>query len=124
MTTLNMNLLKHIIDAFNAHDVDTLVEAFAEDGAMLSAAGPDIWGTRIQGKAAIREALTKRFAGSPDIQWTEGKNWIAGDKAVSEWRVTATQPNGQKLDLLGCDLWEFRDGKIAKKDTYYKQVIK
>jgi ketosteroid isomerase-like protein len=119
-----MDVLNKIVDAFNAHDVDTLVDSFAEDGEMLLAAGPDIWGTRLKGKAAIREALTKRFAGTPDIQWTEGKSWISGDNAVSEWRVTATQPNGQKLDLLGCDLWQFSNGKIVKKDTYYKQVVK
>jgi ketosteroid isomerase-like protein len=122
--TLNMDVLNKIIDAFNQHDVDTLVESFAEDGEMLLAAGPDIWGVRLKGKAAIREALTKRFAGSPDIQWTEGKSWIVGDKAVSEWRVQATQPNGSRLDLLGCDLWEFRGDKIVKKDTYYKQIVR
>ncbi|TCS37369.1 ketosteroid isomerase-like protein [Paucimonas lemoignei] len=124
MTTLTMDVLNKIIDAFNAHDVDTLVDSFAEDGEFLLAAGPDIWGTRLKGKAAIREALTKRFATTPDIQWTEGKNWIIGDKALSEWRVTATQPNGDKLDLRGCDLWEFRGDKIVKKDTYYKQIVK
>ena len=45
-----------------------------------------------------------------------------GDKALSEWRVTGTAPTG-KIDCLGCDLWEFRQGKIVKKDTYYKQVV-
>ena len=122
--SVTMDLLNKIIDAFNAHDVDTLVEPFAEDGEFLLAAGPEIYGTRIKGKEAIRAALIKRFETTPDVQWTEGKSWIVGDKAFSEWRVTATQPNGEKLDVLGCDLWEFRDGKITKKDTYYKQIVK
>jgi ketosteroid isomerase-like protein len=122
--TVNMDLLQDIVDAFNRHDVDALVNFFTEDGEMYLAAGPEIWGTRIKGKAAIREALTKRFASSPDVQWTEGKSWISGDKAVSEWRVRGTQPNGQQLDLLGCDLWEFRGDKIVKKDTYYKQIVR
>lgn len=124
MTALTMDVLNKIIDAFNGHDVETLVNSFAEDGEFLLAAGPDIWGARLKGKAAIREALIKRFETTPDIQWTEGKSWIFGDKALSEWRVTATQPNGQKLDLRGCDLWEFRGDKIVKKDTYYKQIVK
>lgn len=32
--------------------------------------------------------------------------------------------DGRRLDSLGCDLWEFRDGKVLKKDTYYKQVTR
>ena len=57
-----------------------------------------------------------------DIRWVDGKHWIMGDKALSEWRVQGTLPDGGKLDCLGCDLWAFRDGQVIKKDTYYKQV--
>lgn len=28
---------------------------------------------------------------------------------------------GANIDIVGCDLWEFEDGLIVKKDTYYKQ---
>lgn len=124
MTELTHAVLDRIIDAFNAHDVDTLVDAFTDEGEFLLASGPDIWGTRLKGKAQIRAALQKRFADTPDIQWSEGRNWIFGQKALSEWRVTATLPDGGKLDQRGCDLWEFEGDRIARKDTYYKQVIR
>jgi len=26
------------------------------------------------------------------------------------------------LDCRGCDLWRFRDGKVVRKDTFYKQT--
>ncbi len=39
-------------------------------------------------------------------------------------RVQGTPPDGGRLDCLGCDLWEFRGGKVLKKDTYYKQAIR
>ena len=114
--------LEVLVDAFNAKDLDTIVDAFAEDGEFLLAAGPDRWGAVFKGRAAIREGLAQRFAVVPDIRWSEGKHWILGDKGLSEWRVQGTLPDGRKLDCLGCDLWEFRDGQVTKKDTYYKQV--
>lgn len=118
---LTLEHLDTIIKAFNDHDADAVAGHFAEDGVMLLAAGPEPVGMTLKGPAAIKTALEKRFADSPDIQWTEGKNWIVGNKALSEWRVRGTAPGGGVIDTLGCDLWEFENGKIVKKDTYYKQ---
>jgi ketosteroid isomerase-like protein len=116
--------LEGLVDAFNRGDLDRIVEAFTEDGEFLLAAGPDAWGCRFTGRAAIREALAQRFAAVPDIRWSDGRHWISGNKALSEWRVQGTLPDGGRLDCLGCDLWEFRGGLVAKKDTYYKQVTR
>ena len=121
---VTIELLEEIVDAFNRHDLDRIVDAFAEDGVFILAAGPETWGAKFQGRAAIREALSQRFAAVPDIQWKDGSHWIMGNKALSEWRVEGTLPSGERLDCLGCDLWEFADGKVTKKDTYYKHVIR
>ena len=121
---VTLELLDTLVEAFNSKDLDTIVDAFAEDGEFLLAAGPEPCGTKFTGRQAIREALGQRFAAVPDIKWSEGRHWIFGDKALSEWRVQGTLPDGGRLDCLGCDLWEFRDGKVLKKDTYYKQVTR
>lgn len=118
---LTMELMDGILSAFNGHDADAVASYFAPDGVMLAPAGPEPVGRTLKGPEAIRNALTKRFADSPDIQWTEDKTWIFGDKALSEWRVLGTAPDGSAIDILGCDLWEFENGKVVKKDTYYKQ---
>jgi len=120
-TPLTMELLNEVIAAFNDHDADAVAGYFAQDGVMLSPAGKEPVGTTLKGPEVIKAALAKRFADSPDIRWTEGKSWIFGDKALSEWRVRGTAPDGAIIDTIGCDLWEFADGKIVKKDTYYKQ---
>ena len=31
-----------------------------------------------------------------------------------------TVVDGSKIDVRGCDLWTFHDGKIVKKDSYWK----
>lgn len=118
---LTMELLNEVVAAFNNHDAEAVASFFADHGVMLSPAGKEPVGTTLKGPAVIKAALVKRFADSPDIQWTDGKSWIFGDKALSEWRVRGTAPDGSVIDTIGCDLWEFENGKITKKDTYYKQ---
>jgi ketosteroid isomerase-like protein len=29
---------------------------------------------------------------------------------------------GSRLEVRGCDLWTFRDGKILRKDSFWKLV--
>ncbi len=77
---------------------------------------------RLKGREAVGEGLTARFAAVPDIQWREGKHWILGNKALSEWRVPGAPSAGGRLDCPGCDLWDFRNRWTIKKYTYYKQV--
>jgi len=41
---------------------------------------------------------------------------------VSEWLVTGTLGSGETLAVRGCDHYEFRDGKVVRKDSYWKIV--
>lgn len=118
---VTMEKMNAILAAFNSHDAEAVASFFAPDGVMLAPSGPEDVGRTLAGPDEIRASLVRRFSESPDIQWTEAKTWIFGEKALSEWRVRGTAPGGGTIDILGCDLWEFRDGKVVKKDTYYKQ---
>ena len=120
--SVSMDQLNQILTAFNDHDLDGIMEWFAEDSEFLLAKGTKPHGERFVGKPAIREILGMRFKSMPDIQWQDSQSWIMGDKALSEWRVKGTAPTG-RIDCLCCDLWEFRPGKIVKKDTHFKQVV-
>jgi hypothetical protein len=41
---------------------------------------------------------------------------------VSEWLLTGTLRSGKTLEVRGCDHYEFRDGKVVRKDSYWKIV--
>jgi ketosteroid isomerase-like protein len=45
---------------------------------------------------------------------------VAGDRGVSEWVFTGTMANGRTVEVNGCDLFTFRNGKIAVKSSYLK----
>ncbi len=120
---VTMELLDAIQDAFNRQDVDGILSYFADDCEWLMARGPaPREGRRCRGKAEIGEVLATRFKQIPDMRWVDMRHWIMGDKALSEWIVQGTSLDGDAIDLLGCDLWEFRDGLVVKKDTYWKYV--
>jgi ketosteroid isomerase-like protein len=113
---------KAILDAFNAHDLDRIMGFFAEDCSLDMPRGPDEWGQRFVGKAAVREGLAGRLEGLPDVHYGEDRHWGSGNMVASEWLLTGTRPGGEKVKVRGCDHYEFRDGKVIRKDSYWKMV--
>jgi ketosteroid isomerase-like protein len=122
--SVSVETLKMIADAFNRHDLDAIMEFFAEDCSMDLPRGPDAWGQRFVGKVAVREGVASRFAGLPDVQYGDDRHWVSGDLGISEWLLTGTRPDGTKVQVRGCDHWEFRGGKVIRKDSYWKMVEK
>jgi ketosteroid isomerase-like protein len=84
--------------------------------------GPEPWGHRVTGREAVREALAGRFAGLPDVHYGDGRHWVSGDLGVSEWLLTGTRTDGAQVRVRGCDHWQFRDGRVVRKDSYWKIV--
>lgn len=116
--------LEQILDAFNRHDLDAIMEFFSDDCTFDFPRGPEPWGQRFIGKAQVREALAGRFKGIPDVHYGDDRHWISSDGNVglSEWTLTGTTTSGQRLNVRGCDLWEFRNGKVTRKNSYWKIV--
>jgi ketosteroid isomerase-like protein len=114
--------LKQFLDAFNRHDLDAIMAFFTEDATLETPRGADPWGQRFVGKAAVREGLAARLTGIPDVAYTDDRHWVCRDRCASEWQLTGTTTAGQRLAVRGCDLLEFRDGLIVRKDSYWKIV--
>jgi ketosteroid isomerase-like protein len=114
--------LKAVLAGFNAHDLDAIMEFFAEDCELCMPRGKEPWGQRFTGKAAVRAALATRFDGIPDVHYGDDDHWVAGNRGVSTWLLTGTTRAGQSIRVRGLDLWEFANGKIVKKDSYWKIV--
>ncbi len=65
--SVSVATVKAILEAFNAHDLDAIMEFFADDCSLDLPRGPDPWGQRFVGKAAVRAGLATRFTGLPDV---------------------------------------------------------
>lgn len=120
--TITAHTLEQVLEAFNRHDPDAIMEYFSDDCSFDFPRGPEPWGKRFIGKAQVREALAGRFKGIPDVHYGDARHWVAGDRGVSEWTLTGTTTAGVRVNVRGCDLWEFREGKIARKDSFWKIV--
>ena len=120
--TITIATLKEFLAAFNAHDLDAIMEFFSDDCELCMPRGREPWGTRYVGKPAVREGLATRFAGLPDVHYGEDRHSVTGDFGVSTWLLTGTTQSGERLCVRGVDLLEFRHGKIIKKDSYWKII--
>jgi steroid delta-isomerase-like uncharacterized protein len=121
-TSTNASLLEAFLEAFNAHDVDAVMEFFAEDCVLDMPHGPGPGGRRLVGKDQVREGIQSRFDGIPDVHYGDDRHWLCGDRAVSQWTLSGTRLDGERIEVRGCDLLELRDGKITRKDSYWKII--
>ena len=119
---VSVETLKQFLEAFNRHDLDAIMEFFAEDCSMDSPRGPYAWGWRFAGRAQVREGLSGRFKGLPDVHYGDDRHWVCGNMGFSEWTLTGTTPLGERVEVRGTDHLEFRDGKIIRKDSFWKIV--
>jgi ketosteroid isomerase-like protein len=117
-------MLQAICDAFNRHDLDAIMSYFTPDVVLEMPKGPHPWGLRYAGYDDVRAGLATRFAGIPDVHYGDDTHFVSADgsRGVSEWTLTGTTDAGRRLEVRGCDHWTIRDGRISKKDSYWKIV--
>ena len=115
-----LELLDRFADAWNRHDLDGLMAMMTDDCVFAASAGNDVDGQRSQGKQKVRAAYAAVFEQFPDAHWGNPRHFVAGDRGVSEWTFTGTRSDGARVEVTGCDLFTFRDGRIAVKNSYRK----
>lgn len=112
--------LQAFADAWNRHDVDALMTFMTEDCVFEASAGVDVCGTRYVGYEAVRVGFASVWATFPDAHWDGARHFVDGNRGVSEWTFTGTRSDGMRVEVHGCDVFTFRGGRIALKDSYRK----
>src|SRR3954453_1284354 len=116
---ISVGTLRAFLDAFNAHDTDAVMEFFADDCVFDTPRGPAPGGRHLVGKEQVRQGFQARFDGIPDIHYGDDRHWTAGDRGVSEWTIRGTTTDGDRIEVRGCDLFEFgAGGAITRKDSF------
>lgn len=117
---ISTELLETFADAWNRHDADALMSFMTRDCVFESSAGPDVYGIRYQGEDAVRAGYVDVWTTFPDAHWGDARHFVCGNRGVSEWTFSGTREDGTRVEVHGCDVFTFRDGKIAVKDSYRK----
>ena len=120
LTEVTVETLDEFADAWNRHDADAIMAFMSDDCVFESSAGPDVTGTRYVGPEAVRAGYIDVFTNFPDAHWGDARHFVQGDRGVSQWTFTGTRYDGSRVEVNGCDLFTFRDGKIVLKDSYRK----
>ncbi|MGZ3579352.1 MAG: nuclear transport factor 2 family protein [Syntrophales bacterium] len=110
--------------AWNAHDLDRVMELFHEDAVFEN------WtGGKAQGKKAIHQAWDPWFKNHGGFRFTEEDTFIdeGNQKVLFQW--TLDWPSGEKgyrgrpERRRGVDVMHFKDGKIISKNTFSKTTL-
>jgi hypothetical protein len=113
--------LVEVLEAFNRHDLDAIMSHFVDDCVLDTPRGPDPWGRRFVGRDEVRRGLAARFEGIPDVHYGDDDHFVCGNRGVSEWTISGTTVEGQRIEVRGCDLWTFAgDGGLMRKDSFWK----
>jgi taurine dehydrogenase small subunit len=122
-STLTTDDLVATFDAFNRHDVEAVMTHFADDCVFYTVAGPEVYGSKVEGAKAIADAFSAVWAAMPDAHWDHHGHFVHGDRAVSEWTFSGTAADGSRTEAEGADLFTLRDGLIVVKQALRKQRL-
>jgi len=117
---VTVQFLQSFADAFNAHNVKAIMSHMTDDCVFEASAGPDFDGEKFTGQKQVKEAFEKVFETFPDAHWGNPRHFISGNRGFTEWIFTGTKIDGTNVEVTGCDLFTFNDGKIAVKNSYRK----
>jgi steroid delta-isomerase-like uncharacterized protein len=126
------------LEAWNSHDLDALTELVTED---IVWEDPAMFGETVHGRAEFRAFTESFFQALPDVRFDPTESpypALEGMKLAVPWRMTGTftgelawwgrryganppafAPTGRRVDLEGVDMYEFRDGLLARWTIVY-----
>ena len=114
--------LRAFFDAWNAHDVETIVSYFIADGAYHASIGPDDAGTSFIGTSELRRGVAAFLDNYGDVHYTDLVVGMSGnDRAFASWTFHGISPDGIPLTYRGVDLFVIDGDRIAVKDAYRKE---
>jgi ketosteroid isomerase-like protein len=115
----HLRLVQQFGDAWDAGDVDKLMSLLTDDCVYSASVGPEP-GTTYTGKEAVREGFVTMLALDAGGESRSGRSFVAGNLAVSEWSYLFRAGAGTDFEIRGCDIFEFRSGRISRKDAFRK----
>jgi ketosteroid isomerase-like protein len=100
------------------------MEFLADDCVLEMPRGNKPWGSRFEGKHAVRKGLATRFESLPDVHYGNAEHFVDShaNTGISKWTLIGTTREGKRIEVRGCDFYTFRDGEVTRKDSYWKIV--
>ncbi len=116
-------LLEEWAAALSAHDVERLVELFAED-----CVHEDVTlGVVNRGREEVKAFAEGVFTAFPDFRVEQTARFAAGGWGGAEWAISGThlgqfpgiEPTGKSFSIRGASVFELSGGRIRRNSDYY-----
>src|SRR5689334_18336506 len=110
--------LRRFGEAWGRGDLDTLMTFIAEDCVYSASVGPEP-GEAFRGREAVRAGFAEMLAHDADAEAKGGPVFVCGDRGTAEWSFVYAEGN-RRVEVRGCDLFEFSGDLIKRKDAFRK----
>lgn len=110
-------LMRRFEAGYETVNAEAIVACFAPDVLWIL---PD--SRVLNGREACLAFLKERFASPAGPKFSDSHMHVLGQTVVQNYKVTVPLPGGQVGTYDGTDVYQIRDGLIARKDAYWKQV--
>jgi uncharacterized protein (TIGR02246 family) len=110
-------LMRRFEQAYEMVNAEAIVACFAPDVVWTL---PD--SRVLRGREACLAFLKERFASPAGPKFSDSHMNVLGQTVVQNYKVGVTMPGGQTVTLDGTDVYQIREGLIAVKDAYWKQI--
>jgi uncharacterized protein (TIGR02246 family) len=110
-------LMRRFETGYETGSAEAIVACFAPDVVWIL---PD--SRTLNGREACLAFLKERFASPTGPKFSDSHMHVLGQTVVQHYKVSVLLPGGQTGIYDGTDLYQIRNGLIARKDAYWKQV--
>jgi ketosteroid isomerase-like protein len=110
-------LMRRFEAGYETVSAEAIVACFAPDVVWIL---PD--SCELNGREACLAFLKERFASPTGPKFSDSHMHVLGQTVVQNYKVSVPLPGGQIGTYDGTDVYQIRDGLIARKDAYWKQV--
>ena len=117
---INVATLLAFSEAWNRHDLPALMSFMHPACIFETVGGPEVFGSRHEGPAAVAKAFEAAWLNFPDARWLNGRHFVAGQQGVSQWTFCGTAADGSRIEADGVDVFTFKDGQILLKNAFRK----
>ncbi|WP_353247320.1 nuclear transport factor 2 family protein [Limnohabitans sp.] len=110
-------LMRRFEAGYETVSAEAIVACFAPDVVWIL---PD--SRVLKGREACLAFLKERFASPTGPKFSDSHMNVLGQTVVQNYKVSVPLPGGQTGTYDGTDVYQIRNGLIARKDAYWKQV--
>ena len=114
-----VGLLDKLLASVNGHDLEGLVNCFADDYVNQTPAHPP---RGFRGREQVRRNWTQIFGTIPDIQARVPGTAVDGQTLWTEWEMSGTRADGEPFLMRGVVIFDFTGALISSARFYLEPV--